>query len=159
MNLTNFFLELDQEIHDCNIYLSQIPPLEYYKLQNWLSIYFLIRITGKYETTVGIIIEERIKKCNDLEVINYIKKTLKHSKLLKLENIKEILNKFDESKNSQFKDKLNENLQSKVDYNSIANNRDNFTHGMRINLSWLDLQSMYYSSKKILFFVNDILLK
>lgn len=157
MNINDYCKELDHDLSVCDYFLKSYKGLEYSELQHWLSVYFLLKITGTYENIILNILENRIMNCDDVEITNFIKNTLKHSKLLKIEDIKSLLKKFNEQKKSEFKKQIDLDLKSKSDYDTIATNRNEFAHGGKINLTWVELLDMYASSQKMLFIFEKIL--
>ena len=148
------FSDIESELAVCESHLMKIPNES--DIQSFLTQFLLIRIHGKFEDEIGNILTNRIRRCNDSEIINFFQESFESYRHTKLQDLKSILKKFDENKKVSF-DKKIRNTEPEIRYNNIMVNRNKAAHNAPIGMDFNELKRSYFEAKKVLIALESVL--
>ena len=148
-------LTLEKKIDICQKHIINIQNEENsLEIESFLVHFLLIEVCSGYEMKMKEIILSKIKQTKDKEVISYVDKSIKKSRNIKVNKIKEVLNKFNKEYGVKFDSKL-KGKESLSNYISIVSNRDASAHGNYNNMTLKELLKSYNSAKEVLNTVKD----
>lgn len=143
--------KINLAIKDINSF-SNISDLE----KSYLAKFLIVFICGIYEEVIEVIINEKADKCNDSEIINYIKKSLDQTfRNPDMGNIKGLLGKFSVSWKSEI-EKLPLSTQTAMD--NIVNDKNSLSHGSDIILTLQEVTQYYNDSLIVINKIDNMLL-
>lgn len=143
--------KIDQAIKD-TLSFQNISALE----QSYLAKFLVVFICGIYEEIIETIINERASKCNDSEIVNYIRESVgKDFRNPDMGNIKNLLGRFNNSWKSEI-GKLSHNSQTAID--NIVTYKNSLAHGVSVSITLQDIVKYYNDSMVVINKIDGILL-
>lgn len=131
---------------------SNLTELE----RSYLAKFLVVFICGIYEEVIETIINERVERCNDSLIGNYIKKTVDKSfRNPDIHNIKDLLGRFNDDWKSEVS-MLPQEAQTAMD--NIIHIKNSLAHGINVSLTLNDAIQYYRESIVVINKIDDMLL-
>ncbi|MCY4673430.1 MAG: HEPN domain-containing protein [Bacteroidetes bacterium] len=121
------------------------------RIKDLLTQALLILICAQFEKEIENCLTRRCASVSDEAIKGFIDDYIQGSALrsLKISNLSGLLKKFDPSYKKMFTEKINQNGQAKVTYDSILTNRNSVAHGEGTNATFEEVK-MYYEQGHII---------
>lgn len=125
----------------------------------FLTNYAIVRACGTIEFSFKTIISDSLSG-HSTQIANYIDHTIRNSSMNpSRENISKTLKKFDETWNTEFKNRINTHPDSariKSSIDSLNSSRNSFAHGDPLSASFEDIRNYFNDSVIIIQILDDI---
>lgn len=153
---------IDETLEVCQIHLDSLGYFNA-RIDNLLACSGLIIIYSEFEKTVEDILLEKGAMIDDSSIRNFAESYLRTlNRRISSGALCEILKKFGEKYESDFRDKLKESVErerSETAYNNIVTNRNNAAHSTGSNVSFGDVKSFFEQGHIVLDLFRETLLQ
>ena len=141
------FETIDADIAHCVQYLGNFQNRDL-QIQNFLTRYLIIQISGEYEKEIKKTVSKRISSSNDSELISFIDETIDRIRNFKMGDLKGILNKFDTRRGELFESWVTP--EHATLYSNIIENRNFSAHGQPTQMTLDELIESHKKAKTVI---------
>ncbi|MBE9198843.1 MULTISPECIES: HEPN domain-containing protein [unclassified Nodularia (in: cyanobacteria)] len=125
------------------------------EIQSEWSKYLCILISGFIEESLRVLLEKYCEKKATKNIQKFVTKQIESITNCKTSRITEILGKFSETWQSEFTEKIGDEIKDSID--SVVINRHKIAHGKSVGMSYHSVSNWYKNVKKAVEILEEII--
>ena len=158
--LQNILADCTAEMNDIQIKINALSPLD--KTKKYLTNYALVKACGTLEFVYRSIVVDYFSGINNTQIHTYLdKQVLQGSMSATYNNMCGLLNKFDDSWKTNFKNAVNAHVDSQrliSSLDSLVTNRHSFAHGRMPTATFQDIYNYYNDGVTVLGIFDSVVI-